>query len=171
MVTLPVIVPAELAILAVLVALLAKVSKPPVVKVAPLFTVKAPLKLMALPLMVELAFTIKPPVPSMPMPLFTILPFTVAIIPVVVKATPLLIVKALQVKLAGATLLFITASTLDVGVPLLQVMPFQIVVEAALIGPAISKLSIATPEAFTLKSDLNAKRNATLLLPARVEIL
>jgi hypothetical protein len=108
-----------------LVALLVKVNKPAVVRVAPVLIISLPLKLIALPLNVLFAFTIISPVPAIPLPLLVILPFTVAVMPVVVNATPLLMVNVLQVKLAGAVLLAMIASTVDVGEPLDQVIPFR----------------------------------------------
>jgi hypothetical protein len=88
-VTLPKIVPALLFILPVLLALLVRVNKPAVVKVAPVFTVNAPSKFMALPFNVLLAAMVNPPVPAIPLPLLVILPFTVAVMPVVVNANVL----------------------------------------------------------------------------------
>jgi hypothetical protein len=56
----------------------------------------------------------------MPLPLLVISPLIVAVIPVVVKEAPLLIVRVLQVKLLGAVLLAIIASTVEVGAELLK---------------------------------------------------
>ena len=93
------------------------------------FRVKVPLKLIALPLKTLFAARVTPPVPAMPLPLLMILPCTVAVMPVVVRAKVLLIIRSLQVKDAGAVEEAITASEVLVGAPLLHELPFQVVVE------------------------------------------
>jgi len=84
---------------------------------------------MALPVNALDDAIVRLPVPVMPLPLLVILPFTVAVIPVVCKAAPLFIVKFWQVKEAGAVLVtsVTKASVIDVGTPVLHMLPFQVV--------------------------------------------
>jgi hypothetical protein len=87
---------------------------------------------MALPLILPLAAKLNVPTPLKPLPLLVTLPLMLAVVPLpMVRATLLLIVRALQVKVPGVVLLAITASTVDDGLPLLHVLPFHVVEVAA----------------------------------------
>ena len=143
----------------------AMVNKPPVVNV-PELKFKVPLRATALPLNVPDAAIVIVPVPLMPLPLLVILPFTVTVIPVVFNAYVLLIVNALQAKPAGAVLLAIMASVVDVGVPLLQLLPSHVVADCSKVQPAgtiKSVVVVLVPNNQLLLSIKAVLRLATLL--------
>ena len=70
----------------------------------------------------------------------------VAVAPLRVSATPLLIVSPLQVNVPGVVLLAMTASVVAVGVPLFQVAPFHVV----LLPPPVILKAIVTSSRNTL---------------------